>query len=716
MSSHPGTTTEVLAPRERHVWLAILLLLCLWTAWRMGAFDLTTTVTVDGRSVDVANTYATVDHPFHATRAYTLLESLKNVDILRWVGNHQGGYPVEFYPLGVAWLDVGLWALLLGSVPIIAVHKLAVIAIFLLPALSFWILARGDRLHPGVAVMATAAHVAIPGHWLNGGYSELVGWGLVTNVAGGSLALLAAGALARFVLRHERGMGLLATAAAAAGALSNPRSLFAVVIAALAILIAAALMVRGARLRDRVLDAVVRISLVGGTAALIAAPVILSLMRYQAEYFFLHYNDYEPLSLYWSATRQAVTPVIALLALGGALVPWLRGHFTVLRAMSLALFGYVLFTIWVETSSRTPPLVEQLEAPRLMPFQRQVMIYLGAAFLGLIIQAATAHWRGWAGAIARASAVAAAALAVLFAFVRPLGVVPEFYRGAVASGGVPEVFQGLSPVSTTGNTDFAQFERAVDGAELLRTPGTSMFIIGNRDDWWHEQLWAPTRTDAPLYYDDWLWYWTTTHNGPYDYHNGHYFPNPTDALTPEYLGDNGVSVVLVTDMFVSQGEAPRAAARTNPNLAFDTTVGAWDIYRVRQPTAIVTNGGALPASIAVNNERITARFDDGDGTIVVRRNWFPRWKATVNGESVEIDQRSDGYMEVHVPAGAATVELRYAVTAVDWAARAASLTGVIVLLIAIVFGGRLERRFASSMTHNERNVPVQQAEATGWYH
>jgi hypothetical protein len=65
-------------------------------------------------------------------------------------------------------------------------------------------------------------------------------------------------------------------------------------------------------------------------------------------------------------------------------------------------------------------------------------------------------------------------------------------------------------------------------------------------------------------------------------------------------------------------------------------------------------------------------------------------------------------MELHVPAGAATIELRYAVTAVDWAARAASLAGVVVLLIAILFGKRLERRFAGAMADDERMVPVQQ--------
>ena len=43
-----------------------------------------------------------------------------------------------------------------------------------------------------------------------------MGWGLVTNVAGASLALLTSVALARFVLNREFGMGVLATLIAAA--------------------------------------------------------------------------------------------------------------------------------------------------------------------------------------------------------------------------------------------------------------------------------------------------------------------------------------------------------------------------------------------------------------------------------------------------------------------------------------------------------------------
>ena len=676
--------------RERLIWLAVLVALCLWTAWRMGAFDLSTTVQTAGGPVEVPNTYATVDHPFHATRADALLESLREGELLRWVGNHQGGYPVEFYPLGIAWLDVGLWALLLGTVPIIAVHKLAVILVFLLPAVGFWILTRGDRLHPGVAVLAMAMHVAVPGHWLNGGYSEVAGWGLVTNVAGGSLALIASAALARFVLHRERGMGLLAIVAAAAGALSNPRSLFALVIAALAILLAAAWSHADLPVRTRLREALARIGLVGGIAALIAAPVILPLVRYQAEYFFLHYQFYEPIGLYLAAMDTAVTPLVLALAVGGVLsLPWLR-RLVILRAMSLTLIGYMLFTVWVAMSSWIPPLVEQLEAPRLMPFQRQLMIYVAAALVGEGIRSLGGRMPAWQGTAARATAFVVLGVAVLAAFVRPVEMIPERYRGVVAQRDIPETFQSLSPISTTGVTEFADFRDAVRAGETLRVQGTSMFVVGNRDDWWHEQLWAPTESDAPFYYDDWLWYWTTTHQGPYDYRNGHYFPNPTYALTPEYFAANGISVVLVTDMYVAQGPAPREAARANAALEYERTIGSWDVYRVRHATAIVTNGDALPTRIEIQNQRISAAFGEGDGTILIRRNWFPRWEATVDGERVEITKRDDGYMELRAEPGSAEVELRYVVTALDWGARLASVVGVAGLVALVVGGRRLE--------------------------
>lgn len=663
------------SPDKRTIWisLGVLVGLCLWAAYRMGAFDLTSTVMVNGQAVTVPNMFAPVDHPFHATRGYTLLESLKDGEILRWVGHHQGGYPAEFYPLGIAWFDVLLWGSFFGSFPIIAVHKLTVIAVFLLPAVAYWLLARGDRMHPGVAVLATAIHFAVPGHWLNGGYTELVGWGLVTNVAGASLAMIASAALARYVVNREHGMGVLAILAAAAGAVTNPRSLFAVVIAAIAILIAAFITRNGEGLREQARQAVLRIGIVGGVALLLAAPVVLALFRYNSEYFFLHYNDYEPLSKFWDASASAVSIVVLLLAIAGVLVPFVIRGILVSRAMAIALVIYVFFTMGVATASRVPPLVEQLEAPRLMPYQRQLMIWFGAVAVWAVLRRVSEELHGFWKTIVPAAGFSGLALIILFVFIRPLDFIPENYHG------MPEV-------GTTGNQDFAEFQEAVGDAEELRDPGTSMYIVGNRSDWWHQQLWAPTETDAPLYYDDWLWYWTTTHEGPYDYRNGHFFPNPSPTFTSDYLADNGISVVMVTDMPEAGSPEPREAARNSPLLRYNTTVGVWDLYTVREPSSMITNGDALPENIEISNQRMTASFNDGDGHIVIRRNWFPRWEVVANGEPVEITHRDDGYMEVDVPPGAVDIEVRYQVTALDWIGRIAAVLGIAGVLAFTVRG------------------------------
>ncbi|HEV2072271.1 MAG TPA: hypothetical protein VGR29_01400, partial [Thermomicrobiales bacterium] len=203
--SHPGMAGN---ESSRQAAFAALLLaaLCGWVIWRFGGFDFFQTGSIAGRSRTVVDTFAAVDHPFHATRAATLLRNVQQGDLLRWVGHHQGGYPVEFYPLGVAWFEVVLWFTALGTVPIIAIHKLAVLLIFVMPAIGFWILARGDGLNPWLPILATVLHVTIPGGvwtnggWTRGGYEELVSWGLVTNVAGATVALIACAALARAVI------------------------------------------------------------------------------------------------------------------------------------------------------------------------------------------------------------------------------------------------------------------------------------------------------------------------------------------------------------------------------------------------------------------------------------------------------------------------------------------------------------------------------------
>src|SRR5262245_592798 len=118
---------------QNAVWLILIALLGLWVMQRLGGFDLwSTAVRADGTTERIVKTFGAADHPFHVSRAELMRQSLAHSDLLRWIAMHQGGYPVEFYPLGAPAFEVALWALLLGSLPMMAVHKLAVILVFLL--------------------------------------------------------------------------------------------------------------------------------------------------------------------------------------------------------------------------------------------------------------------------------------------------------------------------------------------------------------------------------------------------------------------------------------------------------------------------------------------------------------------------------------------------------------------------------------------------------
>jgi hypothetical protein len=328
------------------------------------------------------------------------------------------------------------------------------------------------------------------------------------------------------------------------------------------------------------------------------------------------------------------------------------------------------------------------------------MIWFGAFAVAAGVRFLTRALGTWSRELLPIVIMGSLAIFIVVAHVRPMGFIPAEQVG-------------LREVSTTGNADYAALELATQHAETIRPDGTAMFVIGNRDEgaWWHQQLWAPSYSDARFYYDDWMWYWHARHEGPYDPINGYWFPNPTDALTEEYLGTNGIGIVLVTDMGVPYGAPPREAARTNPLLTFVKTFGEWDIYTVNTPTSLVTNGDALPSEFSIGNQVITARFDGGDGRILVRQNWFPRWEATVNGEAVEISRRDDGYMELEGPPGAVDIRLEYAVTNLDWAGRLASVAGLIFLGATVWRGRDILRRLGHTTHAGDKAVSVDEGNA-----
>lgn len=719
LQPHPASPPSDHAPREivvrddpsRRTWLAwvvVLAALCLWTAHRLGAFDLTRTVETVAGPITIANAFSSIDNPFHAARAALLLDTLRSGEVLRWVGGHQGGYPAEFYPLGVAWIEVGVWALLLGTLPILAAHKLTVILIFLLPVAGFWVLARADRLTPGIAVLALAGQIAIPGgvglrDWTSGGYTELVSWGLVTNVAGGTFAMIAFALLVRAVTvpgeRAARWAMVGAILAIALSTYANPRSLAGVAVGTAAIVAGLAWMERD---RERLRDALLRIAAVGGIACLLCMPVLLSLVRFEDLYVFLHYQSYENLRAYLATSAHTVSPPILALAALGVVIALLDRRYPAARMTALALGGYVLLTGFL---SANQSVVAQLETPRLMPFQRFLTLYLAAWAVWWL-----AAW-GWGrvasgGVQAREWAVggtlAALGVGMLLACLLPWSAVPVMYRG-------------LPATPTTGTSAYADFLDAVRTADARTPAGQSMLVLGTvigdpidlggtAISWnWHGNLLAPTETTAPLLYNDWLWDWHQGHAGTpgYNFDNGHFYPDPANALEASYLREHGVGTVVVTDVATAQLVAgvpnpnPREAARSNPNLTLLATFGAWDAYTVNAPTPLVTDGDAAPSRIAMGNGRIEATFDDGSGQIAIRQNWFPRWKATVNGESVPVERASDGTMTVAAPSGRVDLTLVYVVTAWDWVARIAAGIGF-AMTIGLAGGmwPRLWRRLA----------------------
>ena len=656
--------------RSPGTWLTVTALLAIgvlvwWTFADLGVFDLWATVSTEHGVYDVINTFASVDHPFHATRAQLLLDSLQEGEILRWIPSHEGGYPAEFYPLGAAWLEVALWVAMLGQIPIIAIHKIAVAVVFVLPVVGFWILARGDRLNPFVPLLALAIHVAVPGEWTNGGRTELVYWGLISNVAGGAWAFVMMAALSRWVREGHRGFAVLATLAATVSMYTNTRSSIAIGLASIAILIVAMAEYHHLGWKHCLRLVLGRIAVVAGLSILLSAPLLLSMARFTDLYYFVNFMFYESFDDIQSKTTHAVSPLVGLATIGGivAIVLFRRISYGAIVALTLAF--YASFTILFSLQEPFKGLIQQLETPRLMPFQRLLMIYLAAWFAGWVLDRLTSlvrsQWRGWLAA----PVLAALAVIVLLGFYnQQFGELSGDYQ--------------QPPELTTGVTEYASYHEAIEALSEVAPPGTAVMVVGDQESWWHEQLWGPAWSDRMFLYDDWMWFWHQDHEGPYNPEMGHNYPFPDEAFTREWFDAHGVGAVLVTNMPELGNRDPRPFAASNPLLQYQESFGYWDLYLVADPVTMVTNGDANASAVITDGGLIEATFDDGaSGDIEIRRNWFPRWEAWADGQPVEIERTDNGYMRVTVPEGTTTIELRYGVNGVDWLGRILGVVGLI---------------------------------------
>lgn len=642
--------------------LATLLGLIVFVIHRLGGINVFDHVrTLDGVDQKFFVTFAGVDHPFHAARAEMVLESLRDGRVPRWLGQHQGGYPAEFYPLGGPWLVVIGWALTLGTLPIVVVYKLVVIAVLLLPVLVFLWLARLDHLPVTVAVAAAAAHLAMPGGSFDGGaysggYRELVGWGLFTNVTAATEIFLVLPALLLFAWKGRRWAGALAASGAALAVVTNPRGSVALLAVGCGVLLAI-MNSSGERFSKLALG---RVAFVGATSALLAAPLLVSLVRFGDVYYFVRYSGYQSVDEFFAASVATSSLPVLILALIGAGWAFAAPGRYATKAVAWTALVYAGITIVLTILGDIGGPLQQLELTRLMPFQRLLLLYLAATGIQGVLR--------WIVSGFRASLIPRVGELII-----AIGVFAVFV--VVPFGGLAPEERGLFEVPTTASTSMPALQSAVELADEIALPGSTLYIVGSALSW-HQQLWAPLWTERQLRYNDWLWSWQSDHSAPgYTIEDGNaYLPATVQRTFDQaFLVQEGIGAVIVT------GSGAIAWADASPALRL-ANEGLYRVYEVVNPPAIMSHDNGTVDQIDVEDGRLNATARSNGGQARIRVNWFPRWEATVNGRSVPIDRTADGYMAIETPPGEVHVSLVYGLTWWDWLARIMSATGLVLLL------------------------------------
>lgn len=643
------------------IWALIFVILAIYVVVRMGIWPFWVTVQGPNGSVTIPTTFATVDHPFHVARADTLWRSLGDGQLLRWVGQHQGGYPVEFYPLGEAWLEVVVRAASLGSLPAEAAHSIAIALILLAPGVGFLLLGRQDCAPPAVALLALALHLSLPGGWYSGGYTELVQWGLVTNVAGATAAFIVLPALVLYLRKGVWGAMLLAVGLAAFAVYSNPRALVGLLAVGLGAAIAACWSFPG----TPVVSASRRLVTVGTLTALLAAPELIALLRFGGLYTFVRYSGYETLGDFATASIAALSLPVLGLGVMGSVVALVPGSAVGSRATSVSLLIYGVGTILVAYVPAVSHLAAQLEPTRLMPLQRLLLIYLAASVVWRAVRTLV-HWFAPNRIQSATIALAVVALVAMAVLTRPVDPPPNPADPTVAAF-------GLYPVEKSGQPQQLALAQSIHEADAAASQGTALLVIGSALSW-HQSLWAPLWTSRPLYYDNWLWFWHPDHVGTpgYQASAGHHYPDPEETLKPEYLARYGIGAVIVA------GPTQRVAA-TSPLLRRLST-GTYDVYLVRNPVTTVTIGGANVNSVMFANQRIAAETERPAIDGGVRANWFPRWSASDG----QVARARDGQIALDSGNPIASVTFTYDLQWQDWAARLMALAGAGILTIATI--------------------------------
>ncbi len=682
-------------PWQQWAWTVALGILLLLTAYQLGAFHWYTAYPVelaDGSFWQLPNTYASIDHPFHIAKERATVDALRAGHLPAWFANHQGGFPAEFYPTGSDLLVALAYLLTFELIPLAVIHKLVVIAVFFLPTLAYWAIARREKLPLSVAFLAAILHLFVRGNWLAGGSRELIDYGLWPDVFASYLPL--------FVilwggdwLRYGKYRGLILAAGAATLAIySNPRSVIGLAAAALALgLITLIALLRQHPPRQqhrwnwRKLSRAL-LGLVGRSTALVAligclaAALLLPLRDNQALYTFTIYFRFENLGQVWSDPThgngigyiESVLPQLIALAGIGIVFSLLRPGFYQ-RVIALLLPLSYLIIVLVGWTWQQWPIFAQLEGQRLMPMLRPATIFLAALGAHELLRLLLRFLRLRGQTVLTGLATSAVALVLLLHPQVPLDLSQR----------------GLPLEQTTDQPAFTAIARSALLVNAFTTAADKPLILGNNMISWHDSFWIPALTGSNVYHNDWLWFWRTTEYGAQELMYDNFA-----ALDSSFLYRHGLTVVLIDandTALIARAESHDYLERLDAG-----TPGGYALYRVVGPLA-PPNGYVIPDygtvdDLSVQPEAITATITSAQPQLVrVIVNDFPRWQAQIDGQPAPITPTADGYISLALPAGQHTITVRYTTSTANWLGRALVTLGLLTIVGIVVW--RTLRKF-----------------------
>ena len=198
--------------------------------------------------------------------------------------------------------------------------------------------------------------------------------------------------------------------------------------------------------------------------------------------------------------------------------------------------------------------------------------------------------------------------------------------------------------------------RRRSGWPIRALPGTLLLVVGSALLLGHQQLWAPFWTDRPALLRRLALVLASRPCRPARVQSdfsGHFYPAPGLAFDPDYSGDARYR----GGRRDRSGPGGRGAG---PGALTAQRSGTYDVYLVERPTTIVTLAGneCLGERVRRAAPRCDGRKRRRPGAD--RRNWFPRWRATVNGQAAPTQPDGRWRHERRYPArpGSARARLR----------------------------------------------------------